>query len=93
MQAGPVCIHAAAVAGDNRVHPIVVNVAVENLEPGSGVGKSNRVVVPSCFGKRRDYNYVASRAGKPSVEGDDAVLIVDMKWVYMFTAQSRLIPA
>ena len=33
MQAGPVSIHAAAVAGDNRVHPIVVNVAVEHFAP------------------------------------------------------------
>lgn len=75
------------------IDPIIVDVTVEYFAPRPGIGKSNRVVVPCCFGESRNYDYVVSGPIKPSVKGHDAVLVVDMEGVYVFAAQSRLIPA
>ncbi len=46
MQRRAGCIDTSAVAGHDRVHPIVIDVAVEYFPPWSGKGESDAVVVP-----------------------------------------------
>src|SRR5215813_5096564 len=39
----------ASIPGDYGVYPVVVDIAVKNLEPAAAAGKSDRVVVPGVF--------------------------------------------
>src|SRR5580700_643128 len=44
----------SSVARDNRIDPVVIDVAVEDFSPRSGIGESDCVVVPGGLGKRCD---------------------------------------
>ena len=76
MQAGTVCIHAAAVAGDNRVHPIVVSVAVEHFAPAPCGGKADGIIVQRIFVQAADHHDIGARALDPTLERQHAVLVM-----------------
>ena len=82
----------SSVARNNRIDPIVVDIAVEHFSLRSGIREPDRVVVPCCLGKRCDDDHVVARALKPSMKCDDAVLVVYMEWVQVIAPQCGLIP-
>ncbi len=86
MQRPPGRQNPSSIARYHGIDPVVIDVAVENLNPRSRIRESNRVVVPSCLGKRCNYNYVFPRALKPSMKSNDAVLVVHMECVHILTS-------
>src|SRR5580704_1526249 len=82
----------SSVARNDRIHPIVIDVAVEHFSPRSGIRESDCVVVPGCLGQGRNYDYVVAPALKPAMKCNDAVLVVYMEWVHVIALQCGLIP-
>jgi hypothetical protein len=73
-------------------HPVVVHVAVKNLRPRSRIRETDCIVVPSHFREGRDHNHIVPGAIQPSMKRNDAILVVHMERVYVFTPQRWLIP-
>src|SRR4051794_40013697 len=93
MQRRAGCIDTSAVARHNRVHPIVIDVAVEYFTPPTGKGKTNAVVVPCIFRERRNHNHILPAALQPALKGNYAVLVVNVKRIHVVPAQRGIIPA
>src|SRR5580704_10456426 len=70
-------INRAAVAGHYRVDPVVVDIAIKDLEPGSAERESDLIAPPCRFVEARDHDDVPARALEPSMVRDDAILVVD----------------
>jgi hypothetical protein len=56
--------NAPSIARYYWIHPVVIDVAVENLDPRSRVRESNGVVVPGRLGQGCNNNYVVPSALK-----------------------------
>src|SRR5262245_54054432 len=69
----------AAVAGRKRIDPVVVDVAVEDLEPLAGTGKPKVVRPPRGLTQCGDDDDVRGAAVDPAVKRDHTVLIVHVK--------------
>ena len=69
---------AAAVAGDVRVDPVLVDVAVEDLPPVAAAREADAVVEAVERSKVHDHHHVVAFALDPAVEREHAVLIVDV---------------
>ena len=93
MHWGPVGVDAPAIARDDRVDPVVVHVAVEDLQPMARPGESDRVGPVRRLVQAGGHHYVAARADDPSLEGDHPVGVVDVEDVDRLAAQGRLMPA
>src|ERR1700692_1475899 len=93
MQRRPGWIDPSAFAGHDRIHPIVIDVAVEYFTPGTGEGKPDAVVVPRVFGKRRNHKQVLPAALPPPVKSNHTVLVVNVKRIDVVSTQRRIIPA
>jgi len=76
----------SSIASDHGIHPVVVDIAIENFNPWSGVRESNCVVVPGYLGQRCNDDYVVPRTLKPPMKCDDAVLVVYMERIHIVTA-------
>src|SRR5208282_2446119 len=92
MQGSVGCRDAPAITGHDRVHPIIVNVAVEDFAPRSGKREADSIVIPGIFGEGCDDNYVLARTLEPPVEGSDAVLIVNVKRMDVLPTQGGIVP-
>src|SRR5260370_42148873 len=62
--------NATAIAGDLRIDPMVVDVAVEALFPEAGGGKSDSIAAPCRLGERRDHDDVIAAAFAPAMTGN-----------------------
>ena len=69
----------AAVAGHHRIHPVIIDVAIENLEPRSVCRKSNLIVVPVPIIESGNHHDIVSDTFDPALEGDHTVLIMDVE--------------
>src|ERR1700722_11909082 len=54
MQRRAGCIDTSAVAGHDRVHPVIIDIAVEYFPPRTSKWESDAVVVPGILGERGD---------------------------------------
>src|SRR5262245_12447259 len=82
----------AAVSGGERIHPVVVHVAVEDLEPLSGPGEAEVVRPPGRLAQGRDNDDVDGATVDPTVARDHAILVVHVKGIEPIAAQ-RVMPA
>ena len=73
------------------VYPVIVDVAVEDLQPTPAIGESNLVVVPVLVAKSRSYHDVRSNTFHPSLEGYNTVLIMEVEHIAAFSTQRWLV--
>ena len=83
----------SSIARDHGINPVVINVAVEDFNPPPSEREPDRVVVPGRLGESSNDDNIIPCALQPSVECNDAILVVDVKCVDIVTAQSRLVPS
>src|SRR6516165_4667027 len=83
----------AAVGGHSRVHPVVVDVAVEDLKPMAAAGEADLVVVPVGFGEAERHHNVPALAFHPPLEDKDPVQVVDVGDLAALAAKSWLVAA
>lgn len=72
-------VHRAAIPGDEGIDPVVVDVAVEHLQPAPRPRAANIVVVPGPFVQSAHDDNIVSDTFHPTLEGENAVVIVDVK--------------
>ena len=83
----------AAVAGDVGVHPVLVDVAVEDFAPGAVAREADAVVEAIEWREMRDHDHVVARPFDPAMEGEHSVLIVSVDYSESLAAQARMFPA
>src|SRR5437773_4364586 len=69
----------ASIAGRPGVHPVVVNVAVEDFEPTALAGEADFVVPPGLVAEIGNEDDIAAKAFEPAVEGDDAIVVMGVE--------------
>src|SRR5579863_10606469 len=87
------CGDASAIAGDDGVHPVIVDVAVEDFGPYARTGETHVVVLPSGLRKGGHHHYILTCALEPAVECNHSIRIVHIERIDVVAAQSRLTPA
>src|ERR1700719_3922156 len=93
MAAGSCRIDSSAVPDDLWIHPVVVHVAVKDLEPGSTGWEADLVLV---FRRVREAGHdddIAAHAGNPSLKRQDTVLVVHVDQGIAFGAKRGIAPA
>ena len=74
---------------------MVVDVAVEDFVPVAAAGESDAIasIVERALVRARNNDDAAANAWQPAVEGDDAIVILNMEYVQAFSAQRRMFSA
>src|SRR5437016_3640927 len=93
MHRKPRCIDTSSIAGDNWVHPIVVDIAIKYLAPWPRSWKADAVIEPGTFRQRCDHNDILPRAVEPAMECNYPVLVVNMKCIQVVPTQCWVVPS
>src|SRR5262245_1236313 len=93
MQGWTVRVDAAAVASNVRVHPAVVDVAVEDFAPAAGAREPDAVPVLHLLAEVDDDDDVGAPSGDPALKREHALDIVRVDEPVAFAAQRRMTPA
>ena len=86
-------INRSAVSGHDRVHPVVIDVAVEYFSPRAAKRESDAIVVPGILSESCRHDDVLPGALEPTMKCDNPILVVNMKRIDMVAAQGRIVPA
>jgi len=71
-------VDSAAVAGDARVHPVIVHVAVEHLVPPAGLREGDGVTPIGRLAEAGHHDHVVAHPFDPAMEGQHPVVAVDL---------------
>src|SRR5207249_581954 len=86
-------IHAATIARDTGVDPVLVGVAIEDFTPLAATRKANPIFEPIERRKMHDDENVATFAFNPALESEHAILVVCMHDAKPLAAQAGIAPA
>ena len=90
MHGWTVRVYAAAVPGNDRIDPIVVDVAVKYFQPVSPAREPDTVVVPRAFVQAAHGHDILSETFYPTVKCEDAVFVMHVNDSAPFAAQGGL---
>jgi len=76
----------AAIPGNDGVHPIVVNIAIEDFLPLAAAGKADLIVEPVAFVEAGDNDDIGSRTFHPVLKREHAVVVVNVNEATAFTS-------
>jgi hypothetical protein len=80
------CGDAPAIASNDRIDPVIINVAVKDLLPRSRKGEADGVVIPGRFGKSRSHYYVMTGSLQPALKGKHPFLVADVERIHIVPA-------
>jgi len=85
-------IDGSSIPRSDRIHPVVIDIAVKDLEPVAATRESDVVVPPGVVVETRHHDDVPALTFDPAVIGDETVGVVDVESTHRIAAQSRLTP-
>src|SRR6266850_7961363 len=88
-------VNPAGISGDVWLVPtpgrhVVVGVAIEDLEPVPADGQRQRIAPARCLSQAGDRDHVARHALAPALDGEHAVVVVDVVRVAAVAAERRM---
>lgn len=80
MQRSACCFNGTAIAGDQRIDPVVINIAIEDLGPLAWKRKTQRIIPPCGLGKCGNHDHIRTDIVDPPMVGQHAIVIGDIVW-------------
>src|SRR5438477_6120671 len=85
--------NAPAIAHDAGIDPVLVDVAVKDFTPLAAIREPDPIPELVDGRKMHDHQHVVSFAFDPALEGEDAILVVDVHNAKSLAAQAGIAPA
>src|ERR1035437_3889419 len=86
----PLRIHPTRIPRAHRIHPVVVHIAVEYLNPPPRRWKPNPIPPPCRLAQTSHHNHIVSLPLNPSMEGNHPVRVTRIRHIQPFTSYPRL---
>ena len=85
-------IDCSSIPGDDRIHLVVIDIAVKDLEPSAATREADVVVPPGVVVETGYDDDVPALTFDPALIGDDTVGVVDVEGTHRIAAQRGLAP-
>lgn len=79
-------IDCSSIPGDDRIDPVVIHIAIKDLEPAAATRKADVAAPPGVVVETGDHDDIPALTFDPAVIGDDTVRVVDMESTHRIAA-------